>query len=135
MKYTPRRWLGKIKQKLNHNSISGLKLFVNGLQISTNDYEKFGYFVGGTHYPCERTKKEFFDDNDLIEAIKICSNVLILTIKQLYKQPDYFDCKDFLKNIELKKQIDRISVGRTLVILEENYQNLYKSTKEFTEYN
>lgn len=106
-------------------------LFVNGLLITTTNYRPFGYYCGGQYAPCSRTDKNEFTQEDLELAIKTATDSIMGSYSQLFKEPNIHDIKDYLGNYGTTK-IEKSSIERVLAIIKDNYQEIYKGTKEFS---
>jgi hypothetical protein len=124
-----------IEVKSDKSGDNTYKLFVNGVRISTIDYSIFGYICGGVYASCNRTEKENYILNDVENAVKKCSEILMNEIISISKVPTYFDCKDFLNSNFGKTKIEKESIKRVLSLLKENYQALIKSVTGYRYYN
>ena len=100
-----------------------------GLEIGIpNKHLKvFGFYVAG----CEAGIIGEYRTDNIDEQKIILREIIDEHLNQLNNYPDYLTIDSYLKNIyKSKSKIEKDSINRTLKILDDNFQDLYKFQKE-----
>lgn len=98
-------------------------------RISSEYYEFFGYYCGGTYNPVWTSNKTEFNNDDIKLAIKNSINIIDDEYDSAHNKPTYYTCKEFLNNNFGKTKVEKQAIDRVFNLLKENYQDLWKYTK------
>lgn len=109
---------------------SDADLYLGIHRIDVPDYEKFGFFRGGTYNPVGESRQKEFNEEDFKRAVRVCNKILEAKIYNLETKIDYHFIRSYLqKDLTLKKKIEQQSFQRTLDYLHSKFQDLWKGKK------